>query len=97
MNDNLFIQKLAPVLQTIRRFVELFEEIVILDFRFFPSGFYNHNERHVELLQMITKQLGSTIVEKLQDDVEPTIAEMKKRKQFAMVFYNVESVYDGEY
>ncbi|GAB6027664.1 hypothetical protein CHUAL_001905 [Chamberlinius hualienensis] len=46
------------MISAVKRFINLTNEIILLDFHEFPVGFDNQPERHVELINYLVKELG---------------------------------------
>lgn len=64
VNENMFINPVIDVLRDVRRFVELSNEIVVLDFSSFPIGFYKHPEIYSSLYHLIRQELGQVLYER---------------------------------
>lgn len=92
VNDSLFIIPLIHVLQDIRKFIRVSGEAVIMDIRHFPTGFYNHPHRHIELINLIESQLGDVIFRKNMTNIEAsynlTMNMMKNEGKMLLVTYN---------
>ncbi|XP_023169879.1 uncharacterized protein LOC111598719 [Drosophila hydei] len=64
VNENMFINPLIDIIRDVRRFVELSDEIVVLDFSSFPIGFYKHPEIYSSLYHLIRQELGQVLYER---------------------------------
>ncbi|EDW69471.2 uncharacterized protein [Drosophila virilis] len=64
VNENMFINPLIDVIRDVRRFVQLSNEVVVLDFSSFPIGFYKHPEIYSSLYHLIRQELGEVVYER---------------------------------
>lgn len=64
-HDMVRITPLRPVLKQIRKFMELSEEVVVVDFHRFPYPSDFSEELHTELVNMIYEELGEFALPRL--------------------------------
>lgn len=74
---------------------------MLVDFREFPIGFYNHPKRHVALVELIKSQLGhlsfkrnNTMNALASGDL--SMAEMRDCGRMILITYNEASVVEGK-
>lgn len=84
---------LVKILNDIRNFVKLSNEIIIIDFSEFPVGFYTHPERHSELIRLLERRLGDLVIFRNEstaksNSYELTLNEFRHNGKFILINYN---------
>lgn len=91
------------MLRDIRQFVRLTGELVLVDVREFPIGFYNHPERHRALVALIESHLGSLAFgrnDTTDDGIQSgdvAMAEMRGVGRMVLIMYNEASMVKGNF
>jgi hypothetical protein len=94
-NHNHEILPIFPILEDVRKFVELSDEIVILDFNNFAYGFHENSDGH-EIFRKLLHQtfIGVAFVNKqnAMKSFDITILQMKKAKKNVLILYEHEDL-----
>ena len=102
MNGGLKVQQLTSILQDIRKFAILSEEILVLDFRRFTPGFYSHPDVHMELIKVLESELGDIAFRRNSLDAEEdylsfnfTVGDLRKQGKFVIISYGHVTALNG--
>lgn len=97
-HDLIRITPLRPVLQQIRKFVEVTDEIVIVDFHRFPYPTDFSKEIHEMLLEMIYEELGQFVALKsVYSGAAPFFSELWNTNQQVIISYAANEYCKGMY
>ncbi|KAJ6642033.1 hypothetical protein Bhyg_06979 [Pseudolycoriella hygida] len=88
VNDNLFITPISYILEDVKKFVLLSQELVIIEFHQFPIDF--NRERHIQFLKYLENKLGDIafINDHSSNSYDLTINQMKTNGRLLLITYN---------
>lgn len=97
-SENHEISPIFPMLEDVRRFVEVSKEIVVIEFKDFAYGFHENSMTHEIFIKLLEDTFDDIAIVNKQNGTKSfdlTIEQMKNAGKYLLILYNHKDLFDG--